>query len=477
MTEGAHIPSNFYRPNQQFAYAVIYNQVGEKPMWFHLFSLLVHIGNCILLLILLRQLDFSHLVGAVSACIYAAHPILTESVSYISGLSDPLGFFFVLLSLISYLIGVKKNSLVWIFLAISSQILAHFSKENMVIISPLLLLILMYLVFAKQAFSRKKAIISLSTSILLSGSYLLLKFSVFNFTDVKGLTDQSNLYTENLIYRLNTFLHILVEYFKMAFWPKDIYYEKPYTCFTEFFPEKGIWGLVSIIGMVFLLIKAKKFPKLFFSLGWFFVALLPYVGIIPLNAMYLEHWIYIPIIGIIVLVFQILHTWLPKNVIAALTAILVIALGIRTTLRNQEWTDIEKFYLNELQYTKKSSRIYNNLAMYYAENKQLKKSIKYYRLAINTNDSYAESHYNLSGALLETGNWNEALNELYKALMINPNFIYAYPRLHEVFTELKYYDNAYLAYQYYEALQNGQQFNKEHINKLFTPQQNKVDSL
>ena len=93
VTHGAGQKSNFYRPNQQLAFAVVYNFFKENTLPYHIVSLLVHIFN-VYILFLFLCFFFSDKAAFYSSLIFLIHPIQTESVSFISGLAGPLGFFF-----------------------------------------------------------------------------------------------------------------------------------------------------------------------------------------------------------------------------------------------------------------------------------------------------------------------------------------------------------------------------------------------
>jgi len=152
--------------------------------------------------------------------------------------------------------------------------------------------------------------------------------------------------------------------------------------------------------------------------------------------MFLEHWLYLPIIGIIILVLTLLNKIkrrIVNQVVFAIFLIVISLFCIRTILRNREWTDIEKFYLNELKYTDSSIRIYNNLGMYYAEQGDNDKLVYYYEKAIETGDYYPQPHHNLGTHYMSIGEISKALDEYYKALSIDPNFIYSLAKLHEFY--------------------------------------------
>ena len=97
VTQGAAIKGNFYRPNQQLVYALLYHHYGQSTtLPYHLVSLMLHIASGILILFWLGLLGLGLFPAATGAALFLLHPVQTEAVCYISGLADPLATFFML---------------------------------------------------------------------------------------------------------------------------------------------------------------------------------------------------------------------------------------------------------------------------------------------------------------------------------------------------------------------------------------------
>ncbi|HNW89934.1 MAG TPA: glycosyltransferase family 39 protein [Bacteroidales bacterium] len=477
VTEGAMLNSNFYRPNQQLLFALIYQIWGDNPVPYHLISILLHIINSFLLFLMLRQLGFLQLSAFFGAALYLIHPVHTEAVSYISGAADPLGTCFLLTGIFCFVKGVLINQKQlnsqpkWMILAGVLFLFALFTKENMVVFLPIIVILLIWFVITKKIKSIKPLLKYMLVFTVIAGLYILLKFTVFNFSSFKGLTGEENIYTQKLSVRLITFLSILIEYGKMIFFPLDLNYEKPYTAYTDFFNEKSWFGILLFIVMVFVIVKHKKLPNTFLGMSIFFIGLGPYTGIIPLNAMFLEHWLYIPMIGVTILFATLINYVINKKKTFYLVIPLIVVfifLGFRTFSRNTEWADIEKFYLNELKYTNSSIRIYNNLGMYYADKNKPNKAISYYKKAVATDDRYPQPHHNIGNIYLSQGAINEAINEFYLALMIDPNFIYSLNKLYEIYKKTGREDKAQNILLLIENANQGKQNDPQSIHNILT---------
>ena len=471
VTQGAHLQSNFYRPNQQFVFGVLTQLFGQNPKVFHVNSILFHAFNAFLLFLLFHLLSLPRNLSFIGGALFLIHPIQTEAVAYISGFADILGLFFFLSGLLLYLHSMKQEPKTkWIYLSCCLLLYAAalFSKENLVVLLPLTLLVSAYRLLNKKNKPDKFIFTGWALIGVLTFSYMLLKFSVFNFSENAGLTGQTNVYTEHLYVRLYTFINILPEYIRLFLFPIELYYAKPYTAYTNLNSFKAVEALLLIGLTLFSLYKFKKMPKLALGLGWFLASLAPYSGIVPLNAMYLEHWLYVPIIGLLLLVLfgiQRLEKYKVRALLLSAFLIVSILFAKRIYSRNQEWSSPEKFYLNETKYSASVSN-YNNLGMIYADKKNYSRALEFYQLSIKTYDAFPQPHFNSANIYIEMNNADAALSELYLALKIDPGFYPALEKLQNLYFNLKQEQKAKAIGTVLDRLKQGNQTPFNEIEKI-----------
>lgn len=462
VTGGAGLSCNFYRPNQQMVFALLYQFSGENSLPYHILQILLHLCNAFLIFIILLQLHFLRTAAFLSAAIFLIHPVQTQAVSYISGMADPLGLFFLLWALYSFLQSyraqksIKKQTL-WFALATFCFLLALFTKENMVVFFPIIIIVSMWLYAKEKRPSFQPFIKYIALFGVMALGYFILKMTAFNFTEYRGLTGEENIYNQNLHIRLVTFLSVLIEYLRLVFLPLDLHYEKPYVAYVQFLNEKSWFGILLSALMLFLLVKFKKYPNSFLGLGIFFAGLLPFTGILPLNAMFLEHWLYIPMLGVVVLLCSLVSFLIKKKIAGYFIfpfILVVIMLTYRTYARNVQWSSPEKFYLNEIKYTQSSVRIFNNLGMYYAENNLPYKAIEFYSKAAAVDNRFPHPHHNIGNLYMDMGQIDEAIYAFYRALEINPNFTTSLSNLYHIYMHLGREDKAA---QIEKLIENAQQ--------------------
>ena len=458
----AGIEGDFYRPNRQLLFALTYTlSGGQSTILFHLVSILLHALNACLLFLILLKLRQNRHVSFVTSLLFLIHPLQTEAVAYISGLGDPLGFFFLLLALQQYLNLISNKGSTHrpkqLLLSVLYFALALFSKENMVVFLPLVLLLTIYLLYEDQlpiwplklnmapqwvsknrvkVQSLKSFLLPFALYSLLTFGFIFFRFFLFETRESFRYVPAAAPYTENLWIRIWSFIHILWEYFSLLFYPRDLFFEKPFLITPWNITLEGVFGLLLILCFVFSVVFYRNFRPLFFGLGWFFVTMIPFMGIIPINAVFLEHWLYIPSIGIfflIALLFDKIRTTKLKSFSYLLIVIISFLLIARTIDRNRDWADEERFYKNELKFAPNSQRFLNNLGGYYARNQKYEKAIPYFQKA-KINGNAADPYYNLSVLYIELIQVkkveeqqlvNRALHELYLGLQIDPNHFYS----------------------------------------------------
>ena len=85
---GARGATNYYRPISIFGFLICYKLFGLLPYGFHLANLLLHALIVCVLFGLTQRLFQDQWLAFAAAAIFALHPIHTESVAWVSGVTD-----------------------------------------------------------------------------------------------------------------------------------------------------------------------------------------------------------------------------------------------------------------------------------------------------------------------------------------------------------------------------------------------------
>jgi len=333
-----------------------------------------------------------------------------------------------------------------------SLILALLSRET-AIIFPLLALVY-YISFKSEGRfikSIKQGLIKLWPYFTVIFIYGILRLTVLNFQNTLNFYSAPNAYSENLLYRIFTFMHVLVDYFKLLLVPVGLHMERSMIVNTSLF-QWPVWlGAViiaCILGVGYLLYKKNSTHFRIWLFGWgiFFIGLGPVSGITPINALIYEHWLYLPMIGFWFIVsFYLIQILNNKNalflkiqgrtLLAIALVVYLLFFSAQAVKRNILWGKPIDFYKDILKYEPDSARINNNLGnTYYNQNNQEQAEF-YYRRAVESSDSFAQPYYNLGTILQSRGKIDEAVKLFDRAIEINPAFYYPYQNLAFIYAQ------------------------------------------
>ncbi|MEK7154179.1 MAG: tetratricopeptide repeat protein [Patescibacteria group bacterium] len=457
---GIGLRSNYFRPFLFLTFAFNYMIDGIKPMAYHLTSNIIHVLNAVLIFLIVEKFIRKKRVALLASLLFLIHPLQTEAVAYVSGRGDPLSVFFMLLALWIFTVFRDKNLFLGYSLSSVSMILGILSRET-AFLFPIYFIIFSVAFLQKDRFlpALKKSIIQAWPYWVISFTYGILRLTVLNFQNTLNFYQQSNFYTEHLSYRIYTFFHSLVVYFKLIFIPAGLHMERDIVVNSAMW-QWPVWlGILIILGLIFLLfylyrkgsnsLNAKPytlnpFSVWFFAWGFFFVNLAPTSGIFPINALIYEHWLYFSLFGFFVLAAFYIdklvdHLKLNSRVLFAAFYLFfagyLIFLSVQSVRRNIIWGKTEEFYKNILQYESQNVRALNNLAMYYSEQGKIKEAEDLYWRAVDANNNVPAPYYNLGNILRDRGDIAGALELYKKSIEHDHNFVYGYMNIAVIYAD------------------------------------------
>jgi hypothetical protein len=285
-------PIPFYRPIITLANFVNFHLYGKITFGYHLVNLGFHTLNVILLYLLIFILFKSELLSLFTALFFAVHPIHTNSVVWISGRTDLIACFFVLLSVIFFIKRKDHTGALRVLLfagSILGYLFSLFSKE-IALALPLFLFIWDYIT---EENSLKKKILPYIPFVIVAIAYIILRVSVFgNLGTGKSYT------SANLFQRFLTIFPIYFYYLKKFILPVYLNFSPRVLTITSIFSLK-FWGALIFFAVVLALgLSLRKIAKeVSFGIFWILAILVPVLNLVPLYASVKEWWAYVPSIG------------------------------------------------------------------------------------------------------------------------------------------------------------------------------------
>ncbi len=125
-------PESYWRPIVSLHFGAAFPLFHLNPFPYHLFSLLLHLTNVILLYFLARRLFSNPMRAALVAALFAVSSKFTNAVHWISCVGDIYALFFGLVSILFFLEYLRKKKAAFIISSLLTYSFALLSKETMV---------------------------------------------------------------------------------------------------------------------------------------------------------------------------------------------------------------------------------------------------------------------------------------------------------------------------------------------------------
>lgn len=463
-----------YRPVVTITYFTDYVLWHLNPLGYHLTNILLHAVNVFLFYRFIKIVFCKRTTTLIAALLYASHPVLTETVNAVCYREDILACIFFLLSFIYFTKTLrlsKINTRFVLYYGISgiAYFLSLFSKE-MAITLPILLVSFDLLCSPKYApyrYGSKRETQSIShyllkirnrlcfysAYVLITGFYLYIRFIAFKNTfKTIDVTPSS----------VSTMTKVVASYVKLLFIPLRLNGDY-YVPNTGYASTSFVLSVVFIISALIIMLRLhRKNHLLTFFNAWFFVTLLPVLGIVPIGNIMAERYLYLPIIGLCGTIGCILEYSPFRKSWIIITGIIILGMQIYVVERNGVWRDDATLWSYTYKREPHSARACGNLGNTYFKNKRYEDAIRMYKKSLTLPYSYPFIHYNLGATYEKAGFIDKAIEE-YRASLSNLNDnTLAFNNLGTLYDKQGLYDLAIDAYK--QALSNNPYFPLSHNN-------------
>ena len=295
-----------------FTFALNYYFGGFNVFGYHLVNFLIHIASGIFLyafLLLTFNLpslkekygSISYKVALFTSLIFIAHPIQTQSVTYIVQRMASMAGMFYLLSLVLYIKGRLSTGWPRVFYfggMVLSYLLGVFSKENVAIL-PLFVALYEFYFFQNLDLSPrgKKILLALIAVLLVLGIF---GFIIWGKRYIHVIIEGYAYRTFTMSERVLTQFRIVLYYVTLLLYPHpsrlNLDYDFPISK-TILDPPTTLISILIVAGLIgYSIWTAKKRPVISFCILWYFGNLVIESSIFPLEMVY-EHRLYLPAVG------------------------------------------------------------------------------------------------------------------------------------------------------------------------------------
>ncbi|HEY2573219.1 MAG TPA: tetratricopeptide repeat protein, partial [Verrucomicrobiaceae bacterium] len=505
MVEGSTVEG---RPLLNLSFALNYAVGGTEVRGYHAANLGIHLVAALLLFgVVRRTLSlplFRERMGhsatwlaLVVAMVWVAHPLQTESVSYLSQRAESLaGMFYLLTMYLAIRSFASAKSSWWQAGAVAACVLGMATKEAMVTAPLLLWLYDWYFVGGswKEVWRRRWKFYAYLTGLGWGTlACIMIATAGSNLGNVHALLSQLGgggagpSGAGHDVYWLDyarVQLWAIARYLRLSFWPHPLVFAYGRDM------ARGFLGVMPSALPVVLLLAAtvwalRRRHWTGYLGAWYFLILAPTSSVVPLSGQTVaEHRMYLPLAAVAVLAVAAARLlWLKamrsfaKNGIGGtrwetalavfFVSLLLFLLGSETRARNADyrtaysiWNDtVKKWpgnasawnnramslhelgrdeeaivdYEKALEIDSSFATAYNGLGVVLEAKAEYAQAMSRFREALQYDPRNARAHNNLGNALLQKGQVEEAALEIKKALEIQPDYADAHYSLGNIF--------------------------------------------
>lgn len=404
----------FYRPMQSFVLMLAHSVWGLDVQGYHLISIVLHSINAGLIVMLVYLLFDKLLLAFLTSLLFVVHPVHTEAVNYISGLSDPLGYCFMLLAAVLYVFKERKNKdFLYDLLVLIFFLLGLLSKE-LVIMFPAFI-VLFHFIEKKRI--KLKSLVAVTSVIVL--------YFTFRLTISTGAKLPIDV-VAGVLDRVPGMGVAFLKYMQLLFWAVDLHMEYGQKLFAWTNPLV-ITGWLCIITCLVLAFKYReKNPLAFISCFWFFLMFLPVSNLVALPYFMAEHYLYMPSLGAFMIVAAMLAKGIKgqaKLFCTLITVFIVATCILLTQQQHHYWKNPEGFYTRTLEYAPFSGRMLVERGKFYYRQQELNKALKDFNKALSINPNDVKALNNIGVLLHERKQYALAVEHFDKALQLKSGFL------------------------------------------------------
>ncbi len=447
--QGTQGITNYYRPLMTFGYLLSYQIAGAIPFSFHLVNILLHALAVCLLFWMLRGWSGER-VALIAAGLFALHPIHTESVAWIAGVTDLELAVFYLLTFILYLRLSEprrgKRPRFWMCLSFA---LALLSKEQAMTLPVLAVLFEHFYREDRAATSLREKFSRYAPLWSVTVLYVAIRAAILG--GIASVVSRPGLswYEVGL-----SAVALLGSYIGKLLWPAHLSAFYVFHKSSHFADRNVLLALAALAACGFLFaVLWRRAHIISFAVLWTFLTLAP-----VLNARWMpagvfgERYLYLPSAGFCWMVgWGMVQLWKADasrvlrplaRAAPAVLATIALLYAVKTVARNRDWRTEETLFRKTLEDQPDASLIraslganlfnrgemdsaeheflvalasgptnvfaLSNLGLVRARQHRYAEALEYFRRALRARPVYADGHLNLAETLADMGQNTEA---------------------------------------------------------------------
>lgn len=412
------VKSSGYQFLQPFLYFLIAHFLGIRSIFFHLPNILFHLGN-VVLVYLLCSLFLDEFGAFITALFFAVHPVLVESVMWISAISYPAYSFFSLLSLLFIICFFKQHKTRYYIFSLASFLLALLISEKAIVLPLILSLYFFLFVWARN----KNTFIYVTPFFVISGIFVFLLLGSIGPRVESFISSYQGGSSYDPFFQIPV---AITTYLRLIFLPYGFsLYHTRVISDTEYV-FRIILTFLCGIGIA---LSYKLNKKVFFWLLFFIIALFPTLTSLKISTLFAERYLYLGSLGIFFLVGVAAKNFGKVKMIRYVLYIIVGILFLISFIRNGDWKSPQTFALAEIRVSPDGFQPHYDLGKIYEQNKQYPQAIDEFETAARIIPGYAKVYEELGNVYYKQGNIDLAVLNYKHALRLDSSLVGTYQNL------------------------------------------------
>jgi tetratricopeptide (TPR) repeat protein len=418
------------RPVVSLSLAINYALGGNEVRGYHLANLLIHALAALVLFGLVRRTllrpALRERFGAAAlplafavALLWAVHPLLTESVTFVIQRSESLMGMFYLLTLYGFVRAVESPSpRRWEAVTVLACLLGMATKEVMVS-APLVVLLYDRCFVAGTFRAAWRARGKLYAG--LAATWLLLAYLVAGSHQRGGSFGGGVSSWEYLLTQCGA----IVMYLKLVFWPSPLVVDYGMTVVRS---AGDVWlqGVLLILLAVATVVALRRRLAAGFLGFVFFAILAPSSSVVPLVTQTMaEHRMYLPLAAVIALVVLGSYRWLGRGSLGVWVVLAVVA-GSLSVARNRDYESNVKLWSVTVTQLPDNPRAQSSLGCALAIEGRNDEARVHLARAVELKPDFAEARFNYGNFLFRAYEPDAAREQLEAAVRLRPAYFEAH---------------------------------------------------
>lgn len=404
-----------FRPLASWCFSGAWAVAPNTPAAFHAMNVLAHGCASVCVWRLAAAVGLRPAGGALwAALLFAAHPVQTEAVAWIAGLSNPL-----------FVIGVTCACVAWLRwrradappLALAAAFawygFALLGKEHAAAF-PLLLLGVEWALRGDALRPARQRALAIAGLCLMTGAYMAWRAHVLG-----GAGQATPAAGSPWLMVLSTVAEFCT-YLRLLWLPTNLHPEYV-TPIVSGLTAPGVLPriLVLMALMTSALMVRRRAPVVALGIAWWFLALAPVSNVIPMKTLLNERLLYLPLIGF-AFVLGVVWDAAPRRGVRVALAVQLVLFAVLTVARNRDWLTNERLWTAAVAAEPRGYTSHFNLGQVHRQAGRTEAALREFHLAIELRGRFPHAHGAVGLVHLERGAYRESVHAFRRGLREDP---------------------------------------------------------